>query len=201
MIDEETLCLETFALYQEHGVKFTMGDLAARLGISKKTLSEQVHSKDELVSHVTEHYFVAVARDQVALRANDTIPPLQKVEQILCVVPQLPFRNYRIRELRRAFPDAYLRMTRWLQSGWERTFEVMDEAIAAGTMEPFDKEFFVKMYAFVIEGLITEREQWPTEEFAREQRRAVRMLLCGICSDRGRETLTNSENASSNFKL
>ena len=70
-----------------------MGDLAARLGISKKTLYEQVHSKDELVSQVTEHYFVAVARDQVALRANNTIPPLEKVELILCVVPQLPFRT------------------------------------------------------------------------------------------------------------
>ena len=62
-------------------------------------------------------------------------------------------------------------------------------------MESFDKEFFVKMYAYVIEGLITEREQWPTDEFAREQRRAVRMLLCGICSDRGRESLASCENA------
>ena len=201
MIDEETLCLETFVLYQEHGVKFTMGELAERLGISKKTLYEQVHSKDELASRVTEHYFVAVARDQVDLRADSTIPPLQKAEQILCVVPQLPFRNYRIRELRRSFPEAYLRMTRWLQSGWERTFEVMDEAIAQGEIEPFDKDFFAKMYAFAIEGLLTEREQWSAEEFIREQKRAVRMLLCGICSDRGRKSLTNSENASSNFKL
>ena len=49
MTTEEKLFETTFALYQEQGVKFTMDELALRLGISKKTLYELVRSKEELV--------------------------------------------------------------------------------------------------------------------------------------------------------
>ena len=195
MIDEETLCLETFALYQKYGVKFRMEDLAALLGVSKKTLYEQVHSKEELVLRATEHYFDAVVREQESIHADAAIAPLLKAEKLICVVPHLPFEHYRIRELRRAFPEAYQRMTLWLHSGWEQTFAVLDEAIQQGTVEPFDRALFAKMYAYVIEGLVNEREQYNKEDFSKEQHRAVTMLLRGISTQRGRDSLSGGDPA------
>ena len=189
MTNEELLFHETFALYQEHGVKFTMDDLAHRLAISKKTLYELVHSKEELIGGAVMHYFDLVARDQRAIREDNTLNALQKLERILCVVPKIPFHDYRIRELRRAFPQAYLRLTAWLETGWAETFVVMDAAIAEGTLAAIDKALFAKIYAYVIEGLVLEREMRTTADFADEQRRAVRMLLNGICTDAGRNTL------------
>ncbi len=189
MTTEQKLYEAAFALYQENGVKFTMDDLANRLAISKKTLYELVRSKEELVARAVSNYFDMVEREQAAIRESDLLIPLQKVERLLCVVPQMPFRDYRIRELRRAFPQAFQQVTAWLETGWEKTFAIMDETIKEGTFAAFDKALFAKIYAYVIEGLMLEREARTTADFANEQRRAVKMLLGGICTDAGRKTL------------
>jgi AcrR family transcriptional regulator len=189
MIKDELLFQETFSLYQERGVKFSMDELAKRLAISKKTLYEIVSSKAELIELCLARYFEAVARGQSAIREDAGLSALQKVEQLLCVVPQMPFRDYRIRELRIAFPQAYLQLTAWLETGWERTFAVMDEAVEAGELMAFDHALFAKIYAYIVEGMVQEREQRTSADFAEEQRRAVRMLLCGICSESGRKQL------------
>ena len=189
MTTEQQLYEAAFALYQENGVKFTMDDLANRLAISKKTLYALVRSKEELIDRAVSNYFDEVEREQAAIRESDSLSPLRKVERLLCVVPQMPFRDYRIRELRRAFPQAFQQVTAWLETGWEKTFAIMDEAIMEGTLAAFDKALFAKIYAYVIEGLMLEREARTTADFANEQRRAVKMLLGGICTDAGRKTL------------
>ena len=190
MTTEEKLYEATFALYQENGVKFTMDELANRLGISKKTLYELVRSKEELVERAVAFYFDAVEREQRAIREDGTLTALQKTERLLCVVPQMPFRDYRIRELRRSFPQVFQQVTAWLETGWERTFAIMDEAVASGALMPFDHTLFAKIYAYVIEGMMLEREARTTADFADEQRRAVRMLLTGVCTESGRAYLT-----------
>lgn len=187
MTTEEKLYEATFGLYQEHGVKFTMDELAGRLGISKKTLYELVRSKEELIERAVAFYFDAVEREQRDIREDETLTALQKTERLLCVVPQMPFRDYRIRELRRAFPQAFSQVTVWLETGWEKTFAIMDEAVASGALAPFDHALFAKIYAYVMEGMMLEREARTTADFAEEQRRAVRMLLNGICTDAGRK--------------
>lgn len=189
MTTEEKLYEATFALYQERGAKFTMDELAQRLFISKKTLYALVRSKEELVARAMERYFDAVEQEQARIRENTALAALEKVERLLCVVPQMPFQSYRVRELRHAFPEAYLRLTAWLETGWEKTFLIMEEAVAAGTLMPLDKALFAKLYAYVIEGLMLERDIRTTADFAHEQRRAVKMLLGGICTDAGRKQL------------
>ena len=189
MIDEQTMFNEIYALYQERGVKFTMDELAARLRVSKKTLYEVVRSKEELIERALVYYFDAVEREQAAIREDNTLTALQKIERLLCVVPNMPFRDYRIRELKHAFPNAYLRLACWLETGWEKTFSVMDEAVLEGTMVEFDHALFAQIYAYVIEGMVLEREMRTATDFAEEQLRAVRMLLGGICADAGRKAL------------
>ena len=189
MTTEEKLFETTFALYQEQGVKFTMDELALRLGISKKTLYELVRSKEELVGRALMYYFDAVEREQRGIREDQSLTALEKTQRLLCAVPQKPLQLYRIRELRRAFPQAYLQLTVWLETGWENTFAIMDEGVAEGTLAPFDHALFAKIYAFVIEGMMLEREQHTTADFVEEQKHTVRLLLCGVCSASGREQL------------
>ena len=189
MTNEDELYHETFALYQEHGAKFTMDALADRLGVSKKTLYELVPSKEELVLRALERYFDAVERQQAAIRADASAGALERVVRLLCVVPEMPFREYRIRELKRAFPEAYLLLARWLETGWDKTFAVMDAARAEGSLEDFDRELFSRLYAYAMEGLMLERERLTTADFAALQKRAVHMLLGGVCTPAGRARL------------
>ncbi len=191
MTNEIDLYRETFALYQEQGAKFTMDELALRLAISKKTLYEMVRSKDELVDRALTFYFDAVEQEQTSIRSDSSLNALERVERLLCVVPEMPFHEYRMRELKRAFPEAYRRMTDWLETGWGNTFSVMQIAITEGFLEPFDRELFSRIYAYAMERLMLESEQMKTADFADLQKRAVRMLLCGVCSATGRAQLGN----------
>ena len=193
MTTEEKLFETTFALYQEQGVKFTMDELALRLSISKKTLYELVRSKEELIGRALMYYFDAVEREQRGIREDRSLSALEKTQRLLCAVPQKPLQLYRIRELRRAFPQAYLQLTVWLETGWENTFAIMDEAVNEGTLVPFDHALFAKIFAYVVEGLMLEQELRATADFAEEQKRAVKMLLGGVCSAAGREQLESKQ--------
>ena len=193
MTTEEKLFETTFALYQEQGVKCTMDELALRLSISKKTLYELVRSKEELVGRALMYYFDAVEREQRGIREDQSLSALEKTQRLLCAVPQKPLQLYRIRELRRAFPTAYQQLANWLETGWENTFAIMDEAVNEGTLEPFDHVLFAKVYAYVIEGLMLEQELRTKADFAQEQARAVKMLLCGVCSASGRAQIGETQ--------
>lgn len=50
-----------------HGLKFTMDDIARRLGMSKKTLYKLFRSKDELVLSVIKVGLDAQNEDQMAI--------------------------------------------------------------------------------------------------------------------------------------
>lgn len=189
MTNKNELYRETFALFQEYGAKFTMDALAERLGISKKTLYELVPSKEELVLRSLRRYFDAVERQQAEIRTDTSTSALERVTRLLCAVPEMPFAEYRIREMKRAFPEAYLILTRWLETGWDKTFAVMDEARAKGELEDFDRDLFSRLYAYAMEGLMLERERMTTVDFAALQKHAVRMLLGGVCTEAGRQRL------------
>ena len=193
MTTEEKLFETTFALYQEQGVKFTMDELALRLSISKKTLYELVRSKEEMIGRALMYYFDAVEREQRGIREDQSLSALEKTQRLLCVVPQKPLQLYRIRELRRSFPQAYLQLTVWLETGWESTFAIMDEAVNEGTLVPFEHALFAKIFAYVVEGLMLEQELRATADFAEEQKRAVKMLLGGVCSASGWEQLESKQ--------
>ena len=77
MTNEQQLYLETFALYQECGAKFTMDELANRLSISKKTLYELVRSKEDLVQKALLYYFDLVAAEQAGLAEASSKAPSQ----------------------------------------------------------------------------------------------------------------------------
>jgi AcrR family transcriptional regulator len=54
----------------EHGLKFTMKNVAQRLGISKKTLYQHFPSKDALISSVIEAHIADIASQQEELIAK-----------------------------------------------------------------------------------------------------------------------------------
>jgi hypothetical protein len=79
-------------------------------------------------------------------------------------------------EYRRAYALLDARLT----EGWENTFRVMDEAVAAGKLRPFDKELFARLYASGIEGIITDFGSSGSATFNEMQSKFVDILLFGI---------------------
>jgi len=167
-------------LYYEQGGKFTMDELAARLAISKKTLYERVHSKEELAVQLVEVYFAGVAELQDAIHADVSLPPLEKLRRLLCATPETAMRKYHLQELKNSFPAAYKALDEHLRLGWERTLAVLEQGIADGSIRNIDASLFSRIYAASIEELLMENEIHTELTFRQKQAQLVDILLFGI---------------------
>jgi AcrR family transcriptional regulator len=180
MLTTEQLFSETMSLYFERGARFTMVDLSARLGISKKTLYEAVRSKDELAVRMVEYYFAQVAALQDQIHADPALSPVDKLKKLLCATPDLPMRRYHLEELKRSFPAAYRILDERLRQGWERTLAVLDQAKAAGAVKNIDNPLFSRIYSAAIEDILMQNDIHSALTFKQKQQQIVEILLFGI---------------------
>jgi AcrR family transcriptional regulator len=170
------------SLYFEEGARFTMDEVAARLGISKKTLYEVVSSKDDLAVHMVEYYFAQVAALQEEIHSDPALRPVEKLKKLLCATPDLPMRKYHLQELKRGFPAAYAVLDEHLRQGWERTLAVLDQAKAQGAVRNIDNALFSKVYAAAIEDILMDNDIHTNLTFRQKQEQIVEILLFGICN-------------------
>jgi len=180
---QEQLFAETLNLYSEKGGKFTMDEVAARLFISKKTLYEMVHSKEELAVQVIEYYFNEVAAKQKAIHEDGSLTTLEKLRSLLCATPDLPIRKYHLHELRMSFPAAFKMLDSKLRFGWDQTISVIEQAKSEGVIrQDMDNQLFIKLYSAAIEEILQENEIRNDLDFRRQQEEIVEILLNGICT-------------------
>ena len=183
MTNETELYQETLSLYREQGLKFTMDELSTRLCISKKTLYEMVASKEALICKLITHYFDLVDQAQDRIHADRSLTSVERLRQLLCASPALEIRRYHLRELKVKYPAAFQLLDEKLTKGWERTFSVIDQAKAEGFINPdLDNLMFSKIYAKLIEELVTETDINSDLSFRHEQQQLVDILLFGICT-------------------
>jgi AcrR family transcriptional regulator len=180
MLDKDSLFYGALELFTEKGIKFTMDELSKRLGISKRTLYENIRSKEELSVFVVERYFEIVEERQRPIREDTSLDPVEKVRRLLTTTPALPAARLSMVAFRAEYGKAYARLDRELTTGWDRTFAVMEEGVAAGRLRDFDRELFARVYASGIEGIVTDCGFSTGSTFAEMQSRFVDMLLFGI---------------------
>lgn len=181
MTNDAELYNETLKLYWEQGLKFTMDDLSDRLAISKKTLYELVHSKEELVTRMIERYFELLAVEQDAIHRDMSLSTLEKLKRLLSAIPAFPIKSYHLKELRSTYPNAFFILNERLSRGWERTFSVIDQCKAEGTIGELDNELFSKVFAASVERFLEEDEIDSEYSFKQKLEQLVQMLLFGIC--------------------
>ncbi len=181
MISKDQLFTEVTALYFEKGGRFTMDEVAARLRISKKTLYEVAHSKEDLALQMVEFYCAGVDAMQDAIHADTSLSPLDKLKKLLCATPDLPMRKYHLQELKFNFPAAYQKLDDWLRLGWQRTLAVLEQAKADGSVREIDNALFSRVYAAAIEDMLMENDIHSDLTFRQKQEQVVDLLLHGIC--------------------
>lgn len=74
---------------REKGIKFTMSDLALRLGVSKRSLYEYFESKEVLVCSIVEALLEDIEKQQRAIIADDNFNYQEKLRKILTVQPMV----------------------------------------------------------------------------------------------------------------
>lgn len=141
---------------QKQGVKFTMDELASELGMSKKTIYTVFRDKTELLTAMVDFVFDYIKESEAEVMGDKHLSLLQKIRKILGVMPEnysdFDFTQFYV--LRDKHPEVYERMRQRLESGWETTYELLEQGVATGLIRPMDFRVFQLVFEAAIERFI-----------------------------------------------
>ncbi|MDF2514002.1 MAG: TetR family transcriptional regulator [Herbinix sp.] len=146
--------------FNEKGLKFTMDDIAKRLGISKRTLYTVVQDKEALFVEAVEDVFGAIKEGEREILEDEALDIVDKLKKILVVLP----RKYRsidyrqLYDLKSRFPRIYAKIENRLETEWEPTFQLMEQAMAEGRIRRVSLPIFKAMFSGTIEYYISRKE-------------------------------------------
>ena len=142
--------------FKEAGIKFTMDSLAKRIGISKRTLYETIPSKNELIERMIDRTFVDVKRQQKEILSNPDLEMVERLKKLFNVVPTyadvLDYR--RMNELKAAYPQLYKKVQERLETDWEPTIALLNQAMEEGVIRKTNVVIIKLMLCEVYEQLI-----------------------------------------------
>ena len=121
----------TIDIFREKGVKFTMDDLANRLGVSKRTLYENIDSKETLLNLLVDEVFDSVTEKGKEVINDDSIGDLEKLKRVLTILPtSYDTIDYtKIHEVKKFYPKIYEKIIYRLDLTLEQTDELVKKCI------------------------------------------------------------------------
>lgn len=153
MDDARKKCIrETIALCSSQGLDFTMSELAARLGMSKKTLYVLFENKEALLLATVDAMFDEVKVSEAEILARDDLTLAEKIRRLVVVLPD----SYqaldwtRLQGVEEKYPVMYRRIRQRLETGWEPTLDLLRQGMEQGVLRPFEPGLF----RAVVEGAI-----------------------------------------------
>lgn len=123
--------------FHDYGIKFTMDSLASRVGISKRTLYEQVASKHAVIELVIDISFADIWEQQKKILEDFSLTTLDKLKKIFMIIPHFS-RNMsyqRVTELKKGYMDLYQKIEKNLESIWESALALLQHGIEEGVIK------------------------------------------------------------------
>jgi len=145
--------------FNEKGLKFTMDDLAKRLGISKRTLYGMIEDKESLFLEMVDHVFGEIKESERKIAQDPHLDVMEKLKQILIVLPEkyktIDFRQ--LYELKTKFPRIYAKIEHRLETDWDLTFQIMKQAMEEGRIRQISLPVFQAIFSGTIEYYLSRR--------------------------------------------
>ena len=128
---KEKIIDAAIAEFTEHGLKFTMNDVASRLGISKKTIYTVFDSKQAVLNAIGDRYATDLRSMQQEIEADDSLDITEKIERLLLALPN---RYYNIGlsgiyDLAGKYPKTYRHLMKAVNQGWKLVEQYLEEGI------------------------------------------------------------------------
>jgi AcrR family transcriptional regulator len=140
MNDELTNILHRVgSLYRKYGIRsVTMDDVSRELGISKKTLYQYIHDKDELVRMVVE-LELSTQHDHMLQSCKENLNAIEELAEIAGCISYMLKEYSAVTEydLRKYYPDLYVRIREVRR---ERTFNFLHDNLVKGKNEGLYRE-------------------------------------------------------------
>ncbi|MGZ9587172.1 TetR/AcrR family transcriptional regulator [Paenibacillus marinisediminis] len=143
----------------EKGMKFTMDDLARRLGISKRTLYEHFSSKAEVLDTIIDHALQESNLRSKQIIEDNSLSILDKIKAIITVMPDyVELVDHRILEqMKRVFPDQWSRLDGLLKDDWDVLRELLEQGMEQGLIQKRNSAFLVKLITDALNSTLDQR--------------------------------------------
>lgn len=174
--------------FNHKGLKFTMDDLAAILGMSKKTIYKLYRDKEEMFSSMVEYSFNKIKESEAEIFSNDKLSTIDKLTKILGVLPEryLEIDLRQLYLLREKYPDIYIQIEERLENGWENTIALLEQGMKEGVIRPVNVALFKMMFEASIERFF-QRDILVSNgiSYAEALNEVVAILINGITAKEG----------------
>lgn len=161
-----------------NGIKFTMDDLAKRLGISKRTLYENFSSKVEILEAIIDLTFSEHEERGRAIRENTELSLEEKIRQTIGIIlKHYEFYDLRILEqLKRYYPEQWERVDREMNQ-WSDLEQLLKEGMATGLVKEQNLNLLMKMILSVVNTSLDQKFFYDQSLSAKEALEAMSDLL------------------------
>lgn len=133
---KDTILQGTIQAFNKKGLKFTMDDIAAILGISKKTIYTVFRDKEELFLTMVDTIFDTIKESEQAIMDDEKLSTVEKIQKVLGVMPEgyqeIDFRQ--LYSLRDKYPKIYKQVEKRLETGWEPVLVLMEQGMKEGVI-------------------------------------------------------------------
>ncbi len=147
MTEREKILEGTIRVFRDRGLKFTMDQLSARLGMSKKTIYQIFSSKQEVLLAMVDYLFDRIKDSEREIAQDSQRTTLEKIRAVLSVLPdsyrEIDFQQLYL--LRDKYPEIYQRVEERLESGWETTLALMKQGMEEQVIRPVPLPIFKMM--------------------------------------------------------
>ena len=123
---------------KDRGLKFTMDDLARRLGISKRTLYEHFSSKEQLIASLLEHSFAEVKSKRTEIFNNPALDIPTKLQKMLTVrsVLWMEGSEHIAIDIKNQMPRQWQLITAHSDEQWQMFDYLLQQGIDDDTLRP-----------------------------------------------------------------
>ncbi len=183
-------------------VKVTMEEIAAGIGISKKTLYKYFSNKEHLLDEIFTNVSCKTETFSNEVLANDNYSYVQKVKLLLENVSKHigKFKGPMIVDLQTHFPKIWEKIHLFMKKkAWEKFSILVDDGISHGIFrKDVDKNIVVLMYVFSLQNLLTP-EVLAQVSLSADQvyNTLINVIFEGILTDEGRKKFNESDNEKS----
>ncbi|WZL73526.1 TetR/AcrR family transcriptional regulator [Clostridiaceae bacterium 35-E11] len=114
----------------EKGIKFTMNDLAKRLGVSKRTIYEKFNSKEEIIEAIVDKFLATMKEKEEEILNDPNLTSIEKLKAIAMILPNDFKLMYfsKFYEMKRYYPKQWQKIEKWAAE-WEPETKLIEEGI------------------------------------------------------------------------
>lgn len=183
MTVKEKIVEETIRLFLVQGIRLKAQDVAANIGISKKTVYKFFASKEELLLESVDTLFSKIKQKQEEILNDASLGELEKLRRIIVAMP-VEYNCVRVEllaEMNEKYPAVFARMNAHLEEGWEETFALLDSCCQKGLARPVDRDVFKLMVVGSMEKFIhSPQPELKDRTYEQVQQIMIDILIGGI---------------------